>query len=294
VAKVIIENESSLNVMSKATLDKFPFNASHLRPSSMVVWAFDGNHRDIRGEIDLPIQIGPHICQITFQVMDTNPSYSCLLGQPWIHLVGVVPSTLHQKLKFVVEGQLIIVSGKEEILVSCPSSMPYIEPAEESLETSFQAFEVVSNAYVESPLVQPHSSGAALMVARVMLGHGYKPGMGLGQNDNGVPTLVEFMGNCGRFGLGYEPMCADIRRSALERRIRSIGQLQGLQVKGVPLCHINKSFVSVGWMCEGRVTMIHEETPQEQPNWVRLCPFEFELGNWRIVKQPEIFVANTM
>jgi len=104
--------------------------------------------------------------------MDNNPTYSCLLGRPWIHSVGVVPSTLHQKLKFVVEGKLIIVSREEDILLSCPSSTPYVEGTEEPLETSFQALEVVSNAYVESFLVQPCSSGAALMVARVMLGHG--------------------------------------------------------------------------------------------------------------------------
>ena len=103
VAKVLIDNGSSFNVMPKATLDKLPFNASHLRPSSMVVWAFNGSCRDVRGEIDLPIQIGPHVCQITFQVMDINPSYNWLLGRPWIHSVGVVPSVLHQKLKFMVE-----------------------------------------------------------------------------------------------------------------------------------------------------------------------------------------------
>ena len=56
-------------------------------------------------------------------------------------------------------------------------------------------------------------------------------------------------------------------------------QPQGLQVKGVPLCHINESFVSMGWMCKGWVTMIHEETRQGQPNWVWSCPSEFELGN---------------
>ena len=82
--------------------------------------------------------------------MDINPAYNCLLGQPWIHSIEVVPSTLHQKLMFVVEGQLIIVSGEKDILVSCPSSTHYVEAAEESLETSFQALEVVSNAYVES------------------------------------------------------------------------------------------------------------------------------------------------
>jgi len=104
--------------------------------------------------------------------------------------------------------------------------------------------------------------------------------MGLGQKDNSMVSLVEFMRNHGRFGLGYEPTHADIRRSSLERRGRSIGQLQGLQVKEVPLCHINESFVSAGWMCEGWVTMIHEENPQEKPNWVRPCPPGFKLGNW--------------
>ena len=62
VAKVLIDNGSSLNVMPKSTLDKLPFNTSHLRPSSLVVQAFDGSHREVKGENDLPIQIGPHIC----------------------------------------------------------------------------------------------------------------------------------------------------------------------------------------------------------------------------------------
>ncbi|KAL5138474.1 hypothetical protein HKD37_10G028641 [Glycine soja] len=155
VAKVLIDNGSSLNVMPKSTLEKFPFNASHLRPSSMVVCAFDGSRREVRGEIDLPVQIGPHTCQVTFQVMDINPAYSCFLGCPWIHSVRVVPSTLHQKLKFVVEGYLVIVSGEEDVLVSCPSSMPYVEAAEESLETTFQSFEVVSIASIDSLVEHP-------------------------------------------------------------------------------------------------------------------------------------------
>ena len=42
VAKVLVDNRSSLNVMPKSMLGKLPFNASHLRPSSMIMWAFDG------------------------------------------------------------------------------------------------------------------------------------------------------------------------------------------------------------------------------------------------------------
>ena len=77
MAKVFIDNGSSLNVMPKSTLEKLPFNASHLKPSSMVVWAFDRSRWEVRGEIDLLVQIGPHTCQVTFQVMDINPAYSC-------------------------------------------------------------------------------------------------------------------------------------------------------------------------------------------------------------------------
>jgi len=69
VAKVLIDNGSSLNVMRKSTLEKLLFKASHLKPSSMVVRAFVGTRREVRGEIDLPVQIGPHTCQVTFQIM---------------------------------------------------------------------------------------------------------------------------------------------------------------------------------------------------------------------------------
>ena len=70
--------------------------------------------------------------------------------------------------------------------------------------------------------------------------------MGLGQNGDGVASLVEFKENRGRFRLGYKPTRADVRRSALERKGRSMGSLRGPQEKGTPLSHINKSFVSSG------------------------------------------------
>jgi len=62
MAKVLIDNSSSLNIMPKSTLDKLPFNVTHLRPSSMIVRALDGSRRNIIGEIDLQIQVGPHLC----------------------------------------------------------------------------------------------------------------------------------------------------------------------------------------------------------------------------------------
>ena len=56
-----------------------------------------------------------------------------------------------------------------------------------------------------------------------MLGHGYEPEMGLGRNNDGVASLVEFKENHERFWLGYKPTRAGVRRSALERKGRSMG-----------------------------------------------------------------------
>ena len=137
--------------------------------------------------------------------------------------MGVVPSTLHQKLKFVVEGHLVIVLGGKDVLVSCPSSMPYVEAAKESLEMAFQSFEVVSNTSIESLLMQPCMSGATMMVACVMLGHGYEPGMGLGKNNDNMTSLVDIKENYGKFGLGYKPTRTDVRKSIVERRNRGVG-----------------------------------------------------------------------
>ena len=54
--------------------------------------------------------------------------------------------------------------------------MPYVEAAEESLEKTFQSFEVVSIASVDSFPRKPHLFDTTMMVAWVMLGHDYEPG----------------------------------------------------------------------------------------------------------------------
>ena len=123
----------------------------------------------------------------------------------------------------------------------------------------------MNNAYVEAPPVQSCLSNASLMVSCVMLRDGYEPEMGLGWSSNGTTSLVRFVENRGRFGLGYEPTHADKRRVTLEWKERSLAHLQGWgpQMERVLVCHISKSFVSVGWMHENQVVVLYKETNQE-------------------------------
>jgi len=82
LAMVLIDNGSALNVMPKSTLTKLPSDGSYMKPSTTIVRAFDGSRRRVMGEITLPVQIGPITFEVTFQVMDIAPAYTCLLGRP--------------------------------------------------------------------------------------------------------------------------------------------------------------------------------------------------------------------
>ena len=124
-----------------------------MKPSNIVVRAFDGSKRMVHGEVDIPIKVGSQNFGSTFYVMDIRPSYSCLFGRPWIHGAGAVTSTLHQMLKYLVNGKIVTVHGEEEYMVSHLNSFRYVEMDSEFIETPCQNFEEVPQTIVTTKTV---------------------------------------------------------------------------------------------------------------------------------------------
>jgi hypothetical protein len=56
----------------------------------MMARAYDGSPRPIIGTLEVELYVGPQMFLVTLQVMDIHPSYSMLLGRPWIHAAGAV------------------------------------------------------------------------------------------------------------------------------------------------------------------------------------------------------------
>lgn len=81
--------------------------------------------------------------------MDIGAVYNCLFGRPWIHEVGAVTSTLHQKLKFVKKGKLVTICGEQALIASHLSSFSYLEP-EEAVGTQFQALSLIQGCTMTS------------------------------------------------------------------------------------------------------------------------------------------------
>ncbi|PKI38851.1 hypothetical protein CRG98_040751 [Punica granatum] len=112
IGRVMINNGSALNVLPVSTLKQMNVDMSRIKPGKTAVRAFDGSRREVNGEIDLLIEVGLCSFSVTFQVLDIPNAFSLLLGRPWIHSAGALPSSLHQKLKFIAEDKLITVKGE--------------------------------------------------------------------------------------------------------------------------------------------------------------------------------------
>ena len=57
-----------------------------------------------KGQIRLPVQIGTDVVEVDFIMVDGFSPYTTIMGKPWLHTLGAVSSTLHQKVKYPSGG----------------------------------------------------------------------------------------------------------------------------------------------------------------------------------------------
>ena len=182
------------------------------------------------------------------------------------------------------------------MLVCGPTSTPYIEVAEEALETSFQALEIVNTAYIKPFRVSPHLSSASLMVARTMMEKGYECGNGLGKNNDGSVKPLELIENRGRYGLGYKPTQADRKRRVEEMKERRLARTEGREpmMNEIPLCSLYQSFYSARWINLDQVAAIEQKLQDGGSNFVRPCHPDEQIGKWKSVEIPMVYIQENM
>ncbi|KAL0010983.1 hypothetical protein SO802_006091 [Lithocarpus litseifolius] len=143
VARVLIDNGSTLNVCPMSTLECLNVDASLIHPTTMIIRAVDGTFREVQGEIELSIGVCPMFFMVNFQAIKVDPSYNMLLGRPWLHAMGVIASTLHRRLKFSSEDLMVTIMAEEPLTFFKETSIPYIG-ANAFPEATIHSFELVS------------------------------------------------------------------------------------------------------------------------------------------------------
>ena len=80
---------------------------------------FDGRVVKPEGQIkSLVVTEGKEV-EVNFIVVNAYSPYTVIFGRPWIHAMGTVPLTLHQKIKFPMEDGVAIVWADKKVARQC-------------------------------------------------------------------------------------------------------------------------------------------------------------------------------
>ncbi|MQL71793.1 hypothetical protein Taro_004107 [Colocasia esculenta] len=78
-----------------------------LMPMVKDVWITGSNQNseEATGRVTVDLILGSFATKVTFYIIDADTTYRILLGRPWLHENWVIPSTLHQCIKYAREGK---------------------------------------------------------------------------------------------------------------------------------------------------------------------------------------------
>ena len=119
VKRVMVDDGSAAKVMYPDLYKGLRLKPEVLTPYSSPLMSFDGKLVIPKGMIRLPIHAGSEIVEVNFIVVDTYSPYTAIVGRPWLHTLGVVASSLHQKVKFPSGDQVLEIRGCQSTARQC-------------------------------------------------------------------------------------------------------------------------------------------------------------------------------
>ena len=186
VSSVLLDNGSALNVCPLVTAITLGFSPSDFRPSTRIVRAYDKTQRTVMGILTTHVMIGPVRYSVFFQVLRIQSSFKLLLGRPWIHEAGAIPSSLHQKVKFIHEGCIITIQSDKDIVTSFELVLQ-ISHSEDDLHLTRFVFDEVQVVSLEDDnrdmVPMSFDQHINTLVLNMMKDMSYMPGLGLGRRE---------------------------------------------------------------------------------------------------------------
>jgi hypothetical protein len=88
-------------------LKKLGLYDTDLHSHNVVLANYEGKTGHSLGAVQLEVCVGSTVRKTLFMVIAAKPNYNLLLGREWIHGVGAVPSTMHQRLIIWREDGLV-------------------------------------------------------------------------------------------------------------------------------------------------------------------------------------------
>ena len=119
VKRVMVDQGSAAEIMYPNLYNELNLRAEDLTPYSSLLMRFEGKIIIPKGQIRLPMQTGSEVVKVDFIAVDAYSPYIAIVARPWLHTLGAVSSTLHQKVKYPSEGQIKEILGDQSMARQC-------------------------------------------------------------------------------------------------------------------------------------------------------------------------------
>ncbi|XP_013617457.1 PREDICTED: uncharacterized protein LOC106323968 [Brassica oleracea var. oleracea] len=119
VKRILVDNGSSSNIIFLTAYQDLGLELNTLTRKVTPLIGFSVEGKQTAGEVVLPVYAEGINLSTKFLVVDSESAYNMILGRPWIHDMGAVPSTLHQIVKFPTPWGIRAIRGDQENSRSC-------------------------------------------------------------------------------------------------------------------------------------------------------------------------------
>ena len=110
---VMVDQGNAAEIMYPDLYKGLSLRAEDLTPYSSPLVSFEGKVIIPKEQIRLPVQTGSETVEVDFIVVDAYSPYTSIVAKPWLHTLGAVSFTLHQKIKYPFEGQIEEILGDQ-------------------------------------------------------------------------------------------------------------------------------------------------------------------------------------
>ena len=119
VKRVMVDQGSATEIMYPDLYRGLNLRVEDLMPYSSPLVSFEGTVIIPKGQIRLPVQTGSETVEMDFIRVDAYSPYTVIVARPWLHTLGAVSSTLHQRVKYPFEGQIEEILGDQAMARQC-------------------------------------------------------------------------------------------------------------------------------------------------------------------------------
>ena len=128
----MVDQGSAVEIMYPDLYRGLNLKAEDLTPYSSPLVSFEGKIIIPKGQIRLLVQTDSEVVEVDFIIVDAFSPYTAIVARPWLHTLGAVSSTLHQKVKYPFGGQIKEILGDQALarqcMVAAIQHKPKVEP----------------------------------------------------------------------------------------------------------------------------------------------------------------------